>query len=623
VAGWTALVAALLVAAGALVPLAPEFLTHQLDPSFGATLHFGAAHRYAVGSQLISTFGPLGFVFYEQYSADTFAWLLALRAVLAAATCWALAWLGYVSWASPWGGAVALLACAPFLAAPDVWFLTLPLLAVLIELPAARPPLLLRLLLGTAIGLVTLIKFTVLLAALAVLVPMTAAELLARRRMPAVTVAALVTTPLAWLTAGQRPADWLRYVDWSVREIFLGYSSAMQIHVHWTLTLQAALVSLAVLVSGLRLVRQRMPVGGWGAALALTGTVFMLFRAGFVRADVHVYTTVFGTLILAVLLTLLRGRNPRHLKAGALLILLGPGALFAHAIPVRHKPNGDFLPVFPHTAIGRLAALPLLASGDALERAQAQRAAAIRAANPLPPLRGAVDVYSHDQAVVLAHGLEFRPRPVFHSYMAYSPRLAGANADFLLGESAPEWILVRVAPIDRRLPALDDAPSWPLFMTRYRLDRSAGAFALLRKRERPLPWHLEPLERVETVTDSAIAVPPAGAGPIWARIDVRPSRRDAVVGTLLSPPLTSIAAVLNNGQQVRYRLVPALAGDGFVLSPLVRDTADFMRLESLEPDPAPANGVAVMSVHVSTAPGGTAGARAVTIEFFRLVVDER
>jgi hypothetical protein len=279
--------------------------------------------------------------------------------------------------------------------------------------------------------------------------------------------------------------------------------------------------------------------------------------------------------------------------------------------------------MFPREAIRRLAALPLIVGGDALQRAQAQRAADIRAANPLPAVRGAVDVYSHDQAVVLAHALEFRPRPVFHSYMAYSPRLARANADFLLGASAPEWILFRVAPIDRKLPALDDAASWPLLMARYRLDEPAGAFALLRRRETPLPWHLEPLGSVETVTDSAIAVPPADAGPVWARVDVRPRRRDAVVGALLAPPLTYITVALSDGQQLDYRLVPALAREGFVISPLVRNTGDFIRLESLEPDPTPANGVTAMSVQVVDSFGMAAGTRGVKAEFFRLVVGDR
>src|SRR5215470_15007637 len=102
VVGWTALVAALLVAAGVLLPIPPQFITaSELDVSFAATLNFAAAHGYAPGTRLISTFGPLGFVFYDQYQPDTYTWLLALRAALAAVTCWTLAWLGSAPRRSP------------------------------------------------------------------------------------------------------------------------------------------------------------------------------------------------------------------------------------------------------------------------------------------------------------------------------------------------------------------------------------------------------------------------------------------------------------------------------------------------------------------------------------------
>ena len=71
-----------------MLPVPPELISNQLDAAFGATLHFGAAQGYRSGTRLISTFGPLGFVFYAIYFPATYAWLLGLRAFLAAATCW-------------------------------------------------------------------------------------------------------------------------------------------------------------------------------------------------------------------------------------------------------------------------------------------------------------------------------------------------------------------------------------------------------------------------------------------------------------------------------------------------------------------------------------------------------
>jgi hypothetical protein len=617
-AGWTALAAGVLAAAGALLPVPPQLLASGIDAAFGATLHFGAAHGYAVGTRLISTFGPLGFVFYDSYNPATFAWLLGLRTLLAALTAWVLAWLGYAAWESPWGAAVALLVCAPFLAPPDVWFLTLPLLAVLIELPSGRPaPASLRAALGAALGLVSLVKFTVLLAAVAVLVPLTLSALLARR-VPLVALAALLTGAVGWVATGHGAVDGLRYLDWSLREISAGYASSMQVPTDPLLLLHAVAVSLAVFAAAALLVRRRLRAGRWAADVALAGALYLLFKAGFVRADVHVFVTVFGLVVIALLLALLWSRRPAELAVAALLVALLPGGLWAHAVRVQGPPIMYFPPVFLPQAIGRLTALPLVLGGDILAQAQARRAADIRAAAPLPALRGAVDVYSYDQTVPLAYGLDLRPRPVFQSYMAYSPRLARANADHLLGDEAPEWILFRVAPIDQRLPALDDAPSWPLLMTRYRLAEPAGSYALLQRRATPLPWRLESLGRVETETGSIVEVPPAADGPIWARIDVRATTRDALIGALLSAPVVYVSIALNDDGVLAYRLVPALAREGFLLSPVVANTEDFKRLIAGASEGVHVHSAVRLGVQLADTPGIDPAPRAVSVEFFRL-----
>ena len=623
VAAWTVLVAALLAAAGALLPVPPELISNQLDAAFGATLHFGAAQGYRSGTRLISTFGPLGFVFYAIYFPATYAWLLGLRAFLAAATCWSLAWLGGAAWGSPWGAVVALLACVPFLASPDVWFLTLPLLALLIELPDGRPaPPALRLTLGAAIGLASLIKFTFLLAACAVFVPLLVLDLIARR-VPILPAAVLVTAALAWVIMGYGWGDALGYLDWSVREISAGYSRAMQIPADPGLTLHAVGVSAVILVAGGMLTWRQRGAAGLVTAPALAALLFLLFKAGFVRFDVHVYITIFGLVVLAILLAVLWVRRPAHLPVAAVLVALLLGGLFAHAVTVLGGgPLAYFRAVFPGEALRRLAALPLVLGSDALAQADVQRKAALRAENPLPRLSGPIDIYPTDQALLLAHDLEFRPRPVLQSYMAYSPRLARANADFLLDGSAPEWILFRVAPIDQRLPALDDAPSWPLLMTRYRFVEPAGPFALLQRRATPLPWRLEALARAEAHTGDLVNVPPAADGPIWARVDVHETPRDAVVAALLAGPVPYIGIGRADGQSGTYRLVPALAREGFLLSPVVDDTADFMRLLARPPDGDRGHDATAITVQVRPAPGIAGSPRRVDIEFYRLVIDQ-
>jgi hypothetical protein len=622
VAGWLALVVALLVAAGTLLPVQPDFMKSQLDAAFGATLHFGFATGQSVGTRLISTFGPLGFVFYPTYFPSTFVALFALRALLAAATCWALAWIGYAAWGSPWGAAIAVLACGPFLAVPDVWFLTVPLLAALLELAPRPAPLALRVTLGAAIGLVSLIKFTILITAVAMLAPLTVVALL-RRRVPALTIAALTAAVAAWIATAHGLADWLAYLVWSVNEISAGYASAMQLPANYRLTVHTVGVSAAVLVAGVLLAWWRRGWDGCGVAAALAAALYLLFKQGFVRADVHIFITCYGLLVIAVLLGVLWGARPWwRVLIAALLVALLPGWLWLEAQAIVGPPTLYFGPTMPRVALERLVRAPLVLEPVALARAHAKSIADIRGSVPAPP-RGPIDIYSYDQSVLLAYDADFRPRPVFQSYMAYSPRLAQANADVLLGERAPDWILFRLQPIDGGLPALQDALSWPLLFARYRFEKALGPFALLSRRSTPLPWRLEKIGDVTSETETSIPVPSADAGPIWARIDVQESERDTLVRTLFAARLLFLDVIRRDGLPHRYRLVPGLAGAGFLLSPAIDTTAEFIRLQTAQSRTLAAQDIVGLRLQVDQIFGVPAGKRPVRIEFSRLVVDDQ
>src|SRR5262245_29624249 len=614
-AGWSVLVLAVLAAAGAFLPLPPKVLSNVVDQSFGQTLHLGAARGYAVGSELISTFGPLGFVFYPTYLPATLLWLVALRLALAAATIWTFAWIGLATLGSPLAAGLLLLACAPFVAPPDVWFMLLPLLAVFVELFATRAaPVSLRITLGAAIGLACLIKFTFLIAVLAVLGPLTLASLRARR-VPLVTSAALGAAAIAWLATGHGLAALLLYLDLSTREIAAGYGGAMQGYFVGSLLVHALVVTLVLIAAGVLFAR-RLATGRWAAPAALAAVVFLLFKAGFVRADVHVFTTVFGFLVLTVLLALQWARRPRGLALGALGVALVAGGFWVHAAIVRGWPFLYFPPVFPPEAFERLASLSLLWHREALDAQQAVDDAALREETPLPSLRGTVDVYPYEQNLILAHALDLRPRPVFQSYMAYTPRLAQANADHLESELAPEWIVFRVAPIDKRMPTMDDSASWPLFLTRYKFQRPVEQYALLRRREAPRRWHLESLGTVDSNTGTKVDVP-SEAGPIWARIDLHETWSDGLAGLLVAPRLVYLGIGMRKGKAEAYRFVPKLGRGGFLLSPLVEDTSDFIKVME-NPGQRTTNDVVWLKLRT---PSGTELDRTMTVEFFRLVIE--
>ncbi len=618
--GWLALVAAAGVAMLALLPIEPSYLDLSLDGSFAATLHYAAA---TPGTHLISTYGPLGFLQYPTYLPATWGWLVAGQALLGAILCWTVAWIGWAAWASPWGGALALAASAPLLGNADVRWFVVPALALFIDLPVGRrAPLALRVALGVAIGAVGLIKVSYLIAAAAVLVPLAARELYLRRA-PVLALVAAASTALLWRGSGRGVGEWMAFLDWSLRDIAPGYAQAMQLPTTPLLVGHAALVSAAVLVAALWLARRSVGAAWWVYGVALGGWLFLLFKAGFVRADVHhLAITALGLIFAAVLLALLSGPRRGHVALAALLVVLLPVALYRHIAAGEQHPGRLFTALGPGDLWRRAAVAPaLLAGGTAAAADREARARLTRGQTHLPPLEGSVDFISYLQSVVLAHDLDLTPRPVFQSYMAYTPRLARANAAFFAGAAAPRWLILYLAAIDGRLPALDDAAARLELLARYQFSVRTDGFAILERRAVPRAWRLEPLDTVETTSGVAIPVPSMTDGPVWARIDVGETFGDRLGSALLSAPIIFLELSYANGVGARYRLVSAIARDGVLLSPLITSNNEFLGLMELGVAALGRREVARVTVRLQSPFSVPLGPRPVRVEFLRLVID--
>lgn len=615
--GWVVLAFAVVVAMAALLPLQPNFLEETLDGSFAAVLHHGAAH----GLRLISTYGPLGFAYYDTYLPETWTALLAVRAALAAALCWGAAWLGGAAWRSPWGAALALFACAPLLRGSDArWFVLVALVPLVELVPGRAPPASLRLALGAVLGLLALIKVSFVTAAVVVLAPTTVATVLARG-VPLTALAAAASAAIGWALLGLSGAELVAYLDWSLREIMPGYTEAMQLRTAPTLVGGAAVISGALLAWAGVLAWRTRRRWWWATAIAFAMVLLVQFKAGFTRADVHVFTTVFALLMEGVLLALLGGRHPAAFAVGVLLVAALPGTLLWSALALHGAPTTVFRFLSPADVLARLRALPSVARGDAFTMAHEQRVRDLRGVMAMPALEGGVDMIAHRQSLLIANRSPYRPRPVFQGYMAYTPRLAAANAAFLASDGAPHWLLFDPETIDGRLPTMDDAELWPLLLGSYRSAGVAGRYALLERRDTPRRWRLVPIGAVDARTGEAIPVPPAERGPIWARIEVQETLVERLRAAVFAGPYVFADLVFVTNAVWRARLVPAIARDGFLLSPVVSTVPAFVALSEQGPAGIPDQAVREIRVRVDSPFGTPLAPRPVRIELSRLELE--
>jgi hypothetical protein len=538
----------------AVVALLGRGLVWRVEPDFSYYLVFHEGFARHGAWPLLTTMGPWGFL-YAGYEPATFLPLLTAWIVLAA-----------VFWFSAWrqarGALVPLLALAFVVSAvprPALLLLLPALLVLRVFDGASRNE---KLLLGTALALAMQVKSTTLVLGVAALV------VIAVPRAWSAIAAAGVAFLGFWLAAGQSLA-WLPPFLTGTLRIVGGYGEAVALGGDggWS-AMAFALAVVALLI-------MEVSSGKTGVMTAwLMMMAWSLAKAGFIRNDPTHRDLALAAIVAMVVLHL-----PATLKPGWRMAILA--ACVAVIAPLAMSPREVL-----RQATALINPVAARRASDALFAADM---AAIRARNPLPPLHGTVDFIAQRQSIVIAHGLDYLPRPLFQSYLASDGTLAMRNAAGLRADN----VLVEITPFDGRFPTLDDAAVWPALLVRYDLAAVSQRMLVFRKSAHPRPWLLGSPRWIEASLGQAIGLRDT---PAWATIAVRPTAAGRLVSFFYKLPELRLSVTTADGHTRDYRLVRRVAADGFLLSPLLNEPLDLAALA------AGRHGDEVVSITV-TAPG--------------------
>jgi hypothetical protein len=569
----------------ALVPLAPGLPDISQDSAWQYALNQAVADRLAFGRDVIFNLGPLGAVYSEQFHPATDALMLAGATLLAAALAAGLAVLarGWLVLLVPLLIAANGLRDPAFIATP----LLLLALATAIIRPAGQPahrprgPLadLALVLLTAACAMLTLIKATFGTEAM----PMTvlalgALAIAGHRRLAAVLLGVFAAALVGcWLLAGQQLALLPAYLG-ATPLLIAGYTEGGALYGPASDIVAFLAAALVLLILFARGAARRGPAASLMLGGGLCFTLFVAFKAGFVRHDAHALIAL-GSLALLplVLVRELPARALAAAVAASLLALVYVGGHYPDALSAAQ--GGHLLAAAARGGWTRLT------DPAALGQRFAANLAAIRAAEPLPRLDGPADIYSTGQTVLLANGLDWSPRPALQSVTAFSAEMARADLDHLQGNAGTppvRHVFLRIEYDDNRLPAIEDGLSWPALLSAFavrgfdaahdlaRLERVPGAPAA--GPEAPL------LLQGRFAMGRAVQLPAAPDGLLWATIDIRPTLAGRLVGLLFRPPILRITLHGADGLDTSYRLLSGPARAGFLLSPVVARTRDFLAL---------------------------------------------
>lgn len=572
-----ALAAAFCVTVLLIVPFNPLMPVLDLDVSWAYALNEALVRHLVFGRDIVFTFGPLASVYTQAYHPAVDRITIGFSAFFAVAI-----FAGVMSIARRQN--ILLCAIYPLCISQtrlfDSVFITLPVifLAVVVQqlsddkkaAPLDRTALALLL---TAVSMLPLIKVSFTSA----LLPCSAAALFVVARRSAWLAAAMAAWGLAvmalvWTALGQ-PFAALPYFFVAQGPIISGYAEGMSLDGSIFEILVYLIGAMVFAVAFSRVAVRRYGWNGVALSLAIAAVLFVGFKAGFIRQYGHSQLAAAIMLLMGCIAVTLFGLRTGAVCATACLVpwlcimpnwqLTDPYNVVARAVTnVTWSVEGLW---------------KRATQADGLISDFAKAKARMRAASTLPVTAGTVDAYPSDLGSIFANDQRWDPRPVLQSYSAYTASLLKANVSHLEGPHAPDRIYFDIDPIDNRYPSIEDAESWTALMSRYQVAGAASHFVVLDRRAQSVALDVQPLgDRVAPV-GSSVSIP-GEQGPIWAKIDVRPTFLGRIVAMLFKPPVMSILVHHADGSDGRYRFIPSIGRQGFLLSPTVSSRADFAAL---------------------------------------------
>ncbi|MGO9918014.1 MAG: hypothetical protein ACLQIB_25395 [Isosphaeraceae bacterium] len=182
-----------------------------------------------------------------------------------------------------------------------------------------------------------------------------------------------------------------------------------------------------------------------------------------------------------------------------------------------------------------------------------------------------VDAYPWDICYVTANHLNWKPRFVIQSYVAYSPVLDRRSAEDYRGENAPQYILYSHRAISTQHPCIVDVQTRMEIYRWYDVVDQAGEILLLKRRVLPRWDRTDELGSQLITFRQRWEVPEDSHGPIILRANVRLNQAGKLSNMLYKVYPPTIRVQYQDGGVMDYRLVWQNLKSGFLVSSLPRD----------------------------------------------------
>jgi hypothetical protein len=192
-----------------------------------------------------------------------------------------------------------------------------------------------------------------------------------------------------------------------------------------------------------------------------------------------------------------------------------------------------------------------------------------------------VDVMNYLALAPLVNDMNYRPRPVFQGFVAYTPGLQNLNAEYFRSEQRPHFVLLCQEATDGRFPTLEDSAALNYVLNNYVPVARDGPFLILQQRTAEDPAfqivHEEGLRFGEKLD-----LRPWAHGPMFMTVEITPTLLGRAA-TLLYQQHPLYMRVARGQVEERFRIVPSMARRPFLVNPLLNSNHDVLNLYASQP----------------------------------------
>jgi hypothetical protein len=593
------------------VPLSPHMPSSGLDPSWQFAINKALVLHLDIGKEIIFTFGPYASIYTHNYYPETNHLMVSSSLFLG------LCYAGTLLYLAKDKKHYVLLAIVLYLAGftiRDTLFFVYPLIlatcaAKFINSVDSNTPkklnasqLILIAVAFAPLGLLPLVKGSFLLICSTVAVVMAAYFLYHRYLFLGLLtlISPIVSVLILWVISGQSLFVLPSFLV-SLSPIISGYAEAMSEQGD-NAEIVAYLLGAIAIVWSLVTESKFTLITRLFLSICFLLFLFIAFKAGFTRHDDddHSNSAAAALVLIALIFSFLSIEIGGTATAISYPYFEKPVInknvlLFFRDLWVKHKMTALVIPIiasayinmptrnifnnFYYTYVSSWSGLySRLTNSDHFRSEFEHSLEIIRKEYQIPMLQGTTDIYPFDQSYLLASNNNWNPRPIIQSYSVYTAQLAKINEQHIRGDNAPDNILFRVQTIDARFPSLDDGLSWPALLDNYTINKVDENFKFVYFRKK---LTLQKNSRFDILHDKTheigenIIIPPTNT-PVYAEIILKPTVLGKLLGLLFKQPQLAIALKLKNGTSEQYRVIANMMESGFFISPLIKDTKDFL-----------------------------------------------